>query len=149
MAGGCVTSGSQAKGPDGDTSQLLGYFLAAVYWQTVLRGLFLCSWYYHVHTSSRSKHLSHLPTAKKKKSSFAKKKKKKKTCLQYFQSGCVCEVCAHADIEAIKTVWLAGSLDHSKTSENVLQVEMIHSGFCPSCYFNCCFSCLKTRKQKP
>lgn len=66
VAGGSVTSGSQAKRPDGDTSQLLGYFLAAVYWQTVLRVLFLCGWYYHVHTSSRSKHLSHLPTAKKK-----------------------------------------------------------------------------------
>lgn len=70
-----MTSGSQSKGPDGDTSQLLGYFLAAVYWQTVLRGLFLCGWYYNVHTSSRSKHLSHLPTAKKK-SSFAKRKRK-------------------------------------------------------------------------
>lgn len=43
--------------------------------------------------------------------------------LQYFQrAGAYVKVCVRADTEATETVWLAGSLDHSKTNENVLQV---------------------------
>lgn len=48
---------------------------------------------------------------------------------------------------ALGTVWLAGSLDHSKTNENVLPFQMIHPGISPSSYFHCCFRFLKTRKQ--
>lgn len=44
-------------------------------------------------------------------------------------------------------MWLAGSLDHSETNENVLQVLMIHSGFRPSSYAHCCVRFVKTRKQ--
>ena len=43
--------------------------------------------------------------------------------LQYFhRAGVYVKVCVRADTETIETVWLAGSLDHSKTNENVLQV---------------------------
>ena len=43
--------------------------------------------------------------------------------LQYFQrAGAYVKACVRADTEATETVWLAGSLDHSQTNENVLQV---------------------------
>lgn len=61
--------------------------------------------------------------------------------------GAYVAVCVHADTEALESAWLAGSLDHSKTNENVLQVQMIHSGFTPSSYFHCHFRFLQTRKQ--